>query len=198
MAQLLDAYFHLTGSQALLPVLVSIMGWFWATRKLGMVETPARRYILYHHHRSTRNIMKVIGEYTSAHMDNSMLGRVREPTSGHLGYRLLTVSNQYTGDRPVCYLCVNYRAVVSCSTYIYILVCPMDTFFLFNNPNWRGKPNKYYHPLDSTSQYLSPRRTVRNLVDVSRSAYSTVGPKSGDNPTVHTDFASHPHLTGGF
>jgi hypothetical protein len=49
----------------------------------------------------------------------SLDSRVREPTSGHLGYRLLTVSNQNTGYRPVCYLCVSYRAVVSCSTYIY-------------------------------------------------------------------------------
>jgi nucleoside diphosphate kinase len=27
---------------------------------------------------------------------------------------------------------------------------------------------------------------------------NTVNPKSADNPTIHADFASHPHLSSGF
>jgi hypothetical protein len=27
---------------------------------------------------------------------------------------------------------------------------------------------------------------------------ATVGPKCADNPTIHADFASHPHLSSGF
>jgi hypothetical protein len=39
----------------------------------------------------------------------------------------------------------------------------------------------------------------RNILKAARRGKQiTVGPKSADNPTIHVDFATHPHLSSGF